>query len=84
MSLAMTRTYVTRQSSRGCAEFGPSDLTYTDVVDFAAGETRTHVKGRCDGAWVDQRSSHAIDPACTPEGVDAARINSGWTRIEVA
>ncbi len=77
----MIRKYVSRQTSRGCEEFGPSDLVYTDEVDFGARVTRTHVKGRSDGERVDQRGEHPIDPACTPESVDAARLRAGWTRV---
>jgi hypothetical protein len=78
----VTATFVIRQRSRGCAEFGPSDLTYTDVV-HACGRVVSTVRGTCDGEYVNARSERnygSLDLAI----VEAARRSQGWTRVEVA
>lgn len=74
-----TRTFVSRSTSRGCAEFGPSDLTYTDVV-HSSGLVVTTVRGTCDGEYVDGRSEEDWGPLDL-DRVEAARLSSGWVRL---
>jgi len=71
-----TKTFRCTQKSRGCEEFGPSCLTYTETV-HTSGLVECRVSGSSDGVWVDTRSTrqHGV---LDLEAVTAARLASGW------
>lgn len=78
-----TITFRSEQKSRGCAEFGPSHLVYTDTV-CEDGTVRWSVKGTCDGEYVNASGERMAEiPAPLDlESVKRARLSSGWTVVE--
>lgn len=76
-----TATFTIRQRSRGNAEVGPSDLTYTDVV-HVDGRVVSTVRGTCDGDLVNARSEHTFPGPLDFAVVEAARRAQGWTRVD--
>ena len=80
-----TLTFRWVDRSRGDENVGPAELTYTDVVDFAAREVRSTVVGYCDGERVNQSSVRPLpaDFTGTPESVADARRLGGWTLVSL-
>lgn len=81
-------TYQTTSKGRGCEEFGPHHLTYTDEI-FADGRIVSTVKGYSDGEIVNVREECRADPAVARladgtldfDRIDQARRANGWTRL---
>ncbi len=73
-----TMTFTSKTVSRGCAEFGPTSLVYTDTVSEDGTVTWT-VKGTCDGEWVSQSGIRSVGHTLDLSIVQVARLSSGWT-----
>ncbi len=74
-----SRTYTSTTISRGCAEFEPTHLVYTDVVS-EDGTVLSTVKGECDGEYVNARWQTKYGTEFDLDTVERARLSSGWVR----
>lgn len=80
MNDATKMTFRYTQRSRGCAEFGPSELTYTETV-HADGTVEASVRGTCDGEYVNVSKVRPSERTFNLAVVRAAREASGWTVV---
>lgn len=73
-------TFRARQTSRGCSNFGPSDLTYVETV-YETGRVVGRVYGYSDGENVDQTYVHEMGQTYDIARVIDARRASGWLHV---
>lgn len=74
------KTFQLTRRGRGCAEFGPHCMTFTDTI-YADGRVVSRVVGHCDGEHVNQSREWAVEGAVDFDRIVAARIASGWSEV---
>jgi hypothetical protein len=72
MNITKIRYSITKKS-RGCSEWGPSETTYIDTLDFENRTITCRVVGWDDDGSFDKSRTKPIADTVTPEGCDLAR-----------